>query len=128
MIIIFKSGEDSACKNLEEEDRDWKKDDFASNRALDSAAVWFKGDIYRSYEACDKDDKDDEIYGKKKIILTFLIFMYIEAKKYQTDARSCHFFMTLTFLGNFSLDILGQKNKIFFQILLRQAKGQSDKH
>jgi len=64
--------EDSACKGLED---DWSKDDFASNRALDSAAVWFKGDIYRSYEACDKDDKDDEINvtGNEEVLEGFQI-------------------------------------------------------
>jgi len=64
--------EDSACKDLEE---DWSRDDFASNRALDSAAVWFKGDIYRSYVACDKDDKDDEIYvtGNEEVLEGFQI-------------------------------------------------------
>ena len=106
MIIIFKSGEDSACKNLEE---DWSRDDFASNRALDSAAVWFKGDIYRSYEAC---NKDNDISGKRVFVLRFQIK---SIRLVQTDARSCNFFMTLTFLGNFSLDILVQKNKKIFK-------------
>jgi len=65
--------EDSACKDLEE---DWSKDDFASNRALESAAVWFKGDIYRSYVACNKDDDisgNDKVLGNEEVLEGFEI-------------------------------------------------------
>jgi len=43
---------------------DLEKSDLASQKAENSAAVWFKGSIFTSFVACEKEeDNYDELYG-----------------------------------------------------------------